>query len=370
MVTRKNIVRMVAVSSLLAPLAGAAPLYTVTPIGSLGGASGDVSDLNNVSQIVGYSLSAGSIRQAYLSEGGSSRSLHPNWATASHAFSINDAGISAGSVTADGVTQAVTFAGTKVNLLGSLGGEGASSVASAINNSGQVAGTSALADPGVQRAFRYSSGAMQDLGTLGGNNSEARAINARGDVAGQADVSGSGAYHAFLHSNGRMADLGTLGGSFSTANAVNDSGVVAGFSYLAADAYAHAFRFVDGRMQDLGTLGGANSYALGMNSRGDIVGNSEVVAGGPTHAFIYANGTMVDLNSLVDPDLDWVLRYAADINDAGQIAVLGCAESGLMCEGFLLNPVPEPETWGMLACGGMLVALAARRRRRAGLTSS
>lgn len=368
MITKKSLVQLVAMFGLLVPLApgalAAAPYYPVTPIGNLGGDSGDLNDLNNRGQVVGYSLSTGSVRHAYLSDNGASRSLHPNWATASHAYSINDDSVGAGSVTSDNVTQAVTFAGTKVNLIGSLGGERANSVATAINASGQVAGTSALADPVIHRAFRYSDGVMQDLGTLGGRSSEAHAMNARGDVAGHADINGSGSHHAFLHRDCAMIDLGTLGGTFSSANAINDSGTVVGHAYLPTDSHAHAFSYANGRMSDLGSLGGANSYAMGINSHGTIVGSSEMAGDGPTHAFIFSNGSMLDLNLLVDPDLDWTLRYAADINDAGQIAVLGCASSGLMCEGFLLNPVPEPATWGMLAAGGILVALAQRRRPR------
>jgi probable HAF family extracellular repeat protein len=362
---RKKLMRLVALSSLVAPCAfAAAPYYTLIPIGTLGGASGDLNDLNNPGQIVGYTLSPGNVRHAYVSENGVSRSLHPNWATASHAFSINESGVSAGTVTSDNITQAVTFAGSKVNLLGSLGGANSSAVG--INNAGQVAGSSFLADNHIQHAFRWSGGQMQDLGTLGGANSMAHGINNRGEVVGQADVAG-GTYHAFLHSGGSMRDLGTLGGSFSSANAVNDRGQVAGVSYLAGDGTTHAFSWYNGRMADLGTLGGANSAALGLNSFGEIVGSSEVAGGGPTRAFIFTAGIMTDLNTLIDPDAEWVLRYAADINDAGQIAVLGCSEAGLLCQGFLLNPVPEPESWAMMAFGGIMVALAARRRRQPGV---
>lgn len=361
---RKNLLRLVVLSSLLAPCAfAAAPYYTVTPIGTLGGASGDLNDLNNTGQVVGYTLNLGNVRHAYVSESGVSRSLHPNWATASTAFSINESGVAAGSVTSDNITQAVTFAGAKINLVGSLGG--ANSTATGINGNGQVSGTSYLADNSTQHAFRYSGGVMQDLGTLGGVASQANAINSRGEVVGQADVAGSASHHAFLHSGGRMTDLGTLGGTFSSANALNDRGQVTGSAYLAGDGNSHAFSWFGGRMADLGTLGGANSFGLGINSFGEIVGSSEVAGGGPTHAFLFSAGLMIDLNSLLDPSFEYVLRYAADINDAGQIAALGCTASGLFCQGFLLNPVPEPETWGMMALGGILVALAARRRRAA-----
>ena len=58
---------------------------------------------------------------------------------------------------------------------------------------------------------------MADLGTLGGLESFAYRINDSGQVVGVADTS-SGVEHAFLYSNGTMNDLGMLpGGSRSIA---------------------------------------------------------------------------------------------------------------------------------------------------------
>ena len=364
-ITRK-LLGLAALSNLVAPLVcAAAPLYKATPIGSIGGSSGDLTDLNNGGQIVGYALTKSNVVNAYVSSGGVSSSLQPGWASASSASGINDAGVIAGDVTSSGSTRAVTFSNGAVDTLGTLGGD---SVATGINNRGDVAGTSKLEDPGIEHAFRYTkAGGIEDLGTLGGSNSVANHINSNGSVVGHSDVAGSASYHAFMYANGSMSDLGTLGGTFSSANAVNDKGLVAGFSYTAGNAYAHGFLYANGQMTDLSTLGGSNSYALGLNNLGQVVGSSEMLGGSATHAFLYANGVMTDLNSLVGPEFEFVLRYAADINEAGQIAALGCNNLGTFCQGFLLdpvNPVPEPASWAMMAMGGILVALAARRRRR------
>ena len=357
--------RCAALAGVLAPLTApvqAAPLqYTVTTIGNLGGPGGDVSDINNAGHVVGYTLTAANTESGYLARDGAISSLTPNWATASYAYSINDGGTITGSVTSDNVTQAVTFAGRKVNLLGSLGGEGADSFGTGINNAGQVAGTSLLADRSTQHAIRYSAGVMQDLGTLGGSNSVGNGINASGMVAGHSDVRGDSAYHAFVVGEGGMWDLGTLGGAFSSANAINDDGLVAGFSHVAGNASVHAFLFDRGTMRDLGTLGGANSYAYGINNLGAVVGSTEIGAGGPTHAFVFMDGRLIDLNSLVPADFGYELRLAADINDQGQIAAFGCSMSGALCQGFLLSPVPEASSWAMLGVGGMLLLWARRR---------
>jgi probable HAF family extracellular repeat protein len=82
-----------------------------------------------------------------------------------------------------------------------------------------------------EHAFRYSGGAMTDLGTLGGINSAATAINATGTVVGSADTA-AGHSHAFVESSGVMTDLGTLNGTAASSNAlaVNSSRQVAGWS--------------------------------------------------------------------------------------------------------------------------------------------
>jgi probable HAF family extracellular repeat protein len=80
--------------------------------------------------------------------------------------------------------------------LGSLGGD--FSFGSAINNQGQVAGTSTRANFGAGHAFRWTkSGGMLDLGTLPGRTfSEATAINDLGQVASEASTATQ--LHAFL----------------------------------------------------------------------------------------------------------------------------------------------------------------------------
>ena len=337
----------------------AAPLYTVTPLGNLGGSSGDVRALNNAGQVVGHVLGPGSSGNAFVANGSVLTNLHPEGAGASFANGINGHGTIAGTVVeAGGVSRAVTFDDGAINELGSLGGRGpVNSTAAAINDAGQVAGTSDLANGAGHHAFLHTPGSgLLDLGTLGGVNSVASAINNAGMVVGRAD-NGGGSYHAFRYADGVMADLGTLGGTFSEASGIDDGGRVSGFSYLAGNAYAHAFMLADGLMVDLGTLGGNNSFAYGINNLGQLVGSSEMGGGSGLHAFVYAGGSMTDLNALVGPAFEWTLNYASDINEQGQIAAFGCNVLS-ECQGFLLtpaSPVPEPATPALLLLGlGML----------------
>src|SRR5438445_2945213 len=72
-----------------------------------------------------------------------------------------------------------------------------------------------------------------DLGTIGGSSSVALAVNASGQVVGASTLN-AGAFfptHAFSWTPaGGMIDLGTLGGSGSGATAVNATGQVVGGS--------------------------------------------------------------------------------------------------------------------------------------------
>src|SRR3954466_439943 len=67
---------------------------------------------------------------------------------------------------------------------------------------------------------------VKDLGTLGGNWSQAAALNDSGQVVGTS-ARADGSPHAFSWTAmGGMIDLGSLGGATSSAAAVNSAGVV------------------------------------------------------------------------------------------------------------------------------------------------
>ena len=70
---------------------------------------------------------------------------------------------------------------------------------------------------------------MIDLGTLGGGSSIAYAVNDLGQVVGTSFDAGVSHAFSWTSADGMIA-LGTLGGSSSYAQALNDRGQVVGFS--------------------------------------------------------------------------------------------------------------------------------------------
>ena len=103
------------------------------------------------------------------------------------------------------------------------------SIPAAINDQGQVAGTSGFS------AFRYTSDRkdpMEDVARHSAKGiSRGFGINGSGVVVGDSTF-GKDFTHAAVFSNGSATDLGTLkgAGDFSRANGINISGQVVGFS--------------------------------------------------------------------------------------------------------------------------------------------
>ena len=232
---------------------------------------------------------------------------------------------------------------------------GRQSRAFAINESGQVTGTSNLST--YSHAFLWSrSGGIQDLGTLGALDSQGIALNASGQVVGYSFVCACqtvgfwwsqptgmvklvipdqvssiafginkygevvGTYNgvspnSFFWTQGQgMRDLATLGCVGCSPNAINDRHQVVG-SVSRPDGTSHAFIWTKaGGMKDLGTLGGPNSSARAINTAGQVVGMSDV-AGGVQHGFLWTKTLgMQDLGTLPGESYS----YAAAIDEAGR----------------------------------------------------
>jgi len=337
------------------PASGVTP-YTVTDLGTLGGRSAAYA-INTSGQVVGSAYTKRGREHAFLWDGGVMQDLGTLGGGWSVAHAINASGQVVGTTfTASSKERAFLWEnGTGMQDLGSFSTSRWSG-ASGINASAQVVG---WADTTTgDHAVMWDHGVMHDLGTIGGYQREAYAINDSGQVVGMAYTENQ-KEHAFLWEDGVMADLGTLGGLYSLAFGINASAQVVGTARTPSEVY-HAFLSENGAgMQDLSTLGGTSSEARAINGSGQVVGCSKI-ASGEEHAFLWERGVMYDLNDLVSHGSGWELRVAYGINDVGQI--VGCGDHGGLTRAFLLTPIPEPSTLGLLAFA-FLVAMRWWRRR-------
>jgi probable HAF family extracellular repeat protein len=157
-----------------------------------------------------------------------------------------------------------------------------------------------------------------------------------------------------------MQNLGTLGGTESEGLGINGRGDVTGLSET-ANGNIHAFLWNGTVMQDLATLGGPNSFGSGINGAGEVVGYS-ISSNGAAHAFLWDGTAMLDLNTLLISSDGWDLTAANGINDAGQITGEGTVTLNGGPHAFLLTPVPEPATLPL--AGIVLLAAGIVRRPR------
>jgi probable HAF family extracellular repeat protein len=203
-----------------------------------------------------------------------------------------------------------------------------------IDRSGQVVGDSTFDKGGsISHAALFSNGSVRDLGTLKGSGpfSRANGINASGQVVGfcseKLDGEGARAFTMSVSEFGirtaRMVDLGTLGGQFAQAWGINDSGFVAGNSQAKGDMgmVTHAFLWhAKSGMVDLGTLAGDFSYGTFVNANNHVAGYSTIdKENDRVHAFLHNGKEMLDLGSLGGASWESDSSFALGVNINDQV---------------------------------------------------
>lgn len=213
------------------------------------------------------------------------------------ATALNNQDIATGEQSASGFnTDAVTFSNGKVAVVRHNNGFPVG--ASAINDGGQVVGSSDLDNVGNSVPFIVPV-APQCCGLY--RYGYANDINERGHVVGSSwsiPRPSVGNDSAYIYADGRNYPIGKLpGGQYSDAIAISDSDVVVG---------------------DAG-------------SEDPLIDQ---------HAFVWRTGHVYDLNSLMPKSFPFIFYHAIDINARGQILVSSVAKAAPQREScsFLLTP--------------------------------
>lgn len=324
--------------------------YTVTDLGTLGGAGSRAYAINNDGIVVGEAETAGRRIHAFVWKrgqgpaggGASMTDLGTLGGPTSRAYDINSNGTVVGEAdTTSGVRQAFVWnSSSGMTHLGDALRPFAS-FAYAINDGDLIAGGADSEDGG--RAVVWSNGTPRMPRLDPSGISMAYDINASGYIAGQVDRGDpeNRVSAAFIHrpTEPSTSLLPRPGGLSSSARAMNDVNQAAGYLET-TNGETHAFVFDGvGGLRDIDTMSNAFSSANAINDAGQVVGVFFHHRDDDEHAFVTLAGTMHDLNDLVRTGkVEWVLIEAQDINDAGQI--VGYGRVGDNERAFLLSPVP------------------------------
>jgi probable HAF family extracellular repeat protein len=170
--------------------------------------------------------------------------------------------------------------------LGTLAGEPAlggvlpSMQVVAINERGDVLGHatwSVGSNYRPERAWLWRAGKLTVLPSCG-EGASPTAMNDRGEVAGSSLRSGAGLWHAVVWRNGAITVLvASCGADYAQGSAtdISESGQVVGSYATAGEAETRAFLWQDGRRIDLPPLEGTTeTFAYAINDRDQIVGAS------------------------------------------------------------------------------------------------
>jgi probable HAF family extracellular repeat protein len=278
--------------------------YTITDLGTLGGATSGATAINNAGQVAGGANTAAGVNHAFLWTPGATSGVPTN---------------------------------PQMQDLGTLPGF-LNSQAWALNNAGQVAGQVSEASGANADAFYWNGTALQDLGTLGGTRTIAWALNnavpgghpvqvVGESWTGALNPNGFPIDHAFLWQNGVMTDLNNQlpansGWVLTVARGINDNQQVVGRGTHNGQLASWLWQIgssVEPTDLSVGTSTGGNSPSA-VNNAGQVAGDSEATF--PYRAFLWTNGSTILLPALRGTRSD-TSDEALALNNASPLQVVG-----------------------------------------------
>ncbi|MCU7886515.1 MAG: DUF3466 family protein [Candidatus Thiodiazotropha sp. (ex Lucinoma annulata)] len=275
-----------------------------------GGNESHAIGINDLNQVVGWSSilnpsTSNLVNHGFIWETGMIHDLgafppEDDIDSSSAATAINNSGLIAGSVDLAGVVWDLygipNYPPFPPNVRVTDPGPFSPATSTDINHAGQAVGTLDAFITG----FRWQASVLEMLELLvPGLDTDAYGINELGEIAGRALVGPPIVSHAvYWPEPTTVHDLGTLGGENSQARDINDDRIIVGYSETTTGETLAFIWHTDFGMHPLGTLGGANSKAYRINSAGQIVGESET-ATGQVHATLwtvtYATSVLIDI---------------------------------------------------------------------------
>jgi uncharacterized membrane protein len=332
--------------------------YKLTFLSGQNGGSSYVDGINNVGDVVGESY-GGAGWVATVWNGNTSYPLGTLSYGISAARGINDAGQIAGYSTSQwwngGFTTATLWNGTTPTVLYAQTARASSSYAYGINNVGQAVGESHVGFGYV--ATLWNGTVPTYLSPHTGGNSTATGINDVGQVVGYSY--GNAGNFAIIWNGTIPTILGTPRSGSSYAYGINNAGKVVGMSSNRGNNLATLW---NGTIPTYLGDGSAND----INNVGQVVGKSLSIGFGYV-ATLWNGMTPTYLNTFLSSSnisAGWTLSNATAINDKGVIIGDAFNSKTGISEGFVLSPIPEPETYTMMFCGLGLVGFAKRRRSK------
>jgi probable HAF family extracellular repeat protein len=324
--------------------------YTVTELGTLGGAESAAFGLNDSNQVVGWSLANNGETHAFIWTKGVMTDLGTLGGPASMAWAINNAGTIVGESLPTGQTgstnfRAFVFQQQQMSPLPTLGGTW--SAAFDINNDGVIAGLSYNTLQREQAVVWSSAGTITNIAQVGGatdQRTRCYGLNDTGDATGWGYTPLGGPNNAFTYISGQWRQIGGQG-QFQNAEAydIGNSGIVVGSSAPPSGGDWHAALWLPANPTEaviLGTLPGFPLAQLDdINSQNHAVGRA-YVTNFESRAIYYDGQSLHDLNEFLPNGFQGELVDAREINGIGVIAATA-RHNGLL-RAVLLTPPALP----------------------------